>query len=132
MRQPRLSPHFAMRRVNCNSIQGATLRGGLRLPIANQTCKVARVRPVLARPVLRTFLRHGSGEDNSRNGNRNAAGLRIMLGKYPYRWRCRGDCGSGGRAAFGHDGGVEAFAEFGGKLVDLVFAVDGDSLASGV
>jgi hypothetical protein len=27
---------------------------------------------------------------------------------------------------------VEAFAEFGGKLVDFVLAVDGDSLASGV
>ena len=55
-----------------------------------------------------------------------------MLGKYPYSWRRCGDWGSGGRAAFGHDGGVEALAELGGKLVDLVFAVDGDSLASGV
>jgi hypothetical protein len=34
--------------------------------------------------------------------------------------------------AFGHDGGVEAFAELGGELVEFVVAVDGDGLASGV
>jgi hypothetical protein len=31
-----------------------------------------------------------------------------------------------------HDGGVEALAELGGKLVDLMLAVDGDGLAGGV
>jgi hypothetical protein len=34
--------------------------------------------------------------------------------------------------AFLHDGGVEALAEFGGKLVDLMLAVDGDGLTGGV
>jgi hypothetical protein len=34
--------------------------------------------------------------------------------------------------AFGHDGGVEAFAELGGELVEFVVAVDGDGLAGGV
>jgi hypothetical protein len=34
--------------------------------------------------------------------------------------------------AFGHDGGVEAFAELGGELVEFVVAVDGDGLARGV
>jgi hypothetical protein len=34
--------------------------------------------------------------------------------------------------AFGHDGGVEAFAELGGEFVEFVVAVDGDGLAGGV
>jgi hypothetical protein len=39
---------------------------------------------------------------------------------------------SAGVAALGHDGGVQALAEFGGELVDFVFAIDGDGLAGGV
>jgi hypothetical protein len=31
-----------------------------------------------------------------------------------------------------HDGGVQTLAEILGKLVDLVFAIDGNSLAGGV
>ncbi len=37
-----------------------------------------------------------------------------------------------GGAALGHDGVVQAVAEVGGELVDLVLAVDGDGLAGGV
>ena len=40
--------------------------------------------------------------------------------------------GSAAGCAFFHDGGVEALAEFGGELVDLVFAIDGDGLTGGV
>jgi len=39
---------------------------------------------------------------------------------------------AGGGPALGHNGGVQALAEFGGELVDLVLAVDGDGLAGGV
>ena len=48
------------------------------------------------------------------------------------RWE--GGLGGRGSAAFfaaGHDGGVEAFAEAGGHVVDLVGAVDFDGLAGG-
>jgi hypothetical protein len=45
---------------------------------------------------------------------------------------CRKKAGLTAFFAAGHDGGVEAFAEIGGKVVDLVGPVDLDGLAGSV
>src|ERR1017187_850971 len=50
-------------------------------------------------------------------------------------WDFGGECDLRSSAAFfaeGHDGGVEAFAEVGGQIINLMGAIDFNGLAGGV
>ena len=76
----------------------------------------------------------GFAEDASFRNNRRSPSTSLRAG-FRLRYAALRMTGlMGSSAAFfasGHDGGVEAFAEVGGKVVDLVGAIDFDGLAGG-